>query len=207
MLTYEQRLDGDPRWAFGEGSRHFERSSEVQFALDRIVRHLRELAIPFAVEGAMAMFFHGYRRFTENVDLIVTRSDFQTICCSLGGNGYILPFEGARYLREAESGVRVAFHSAGSYPGDGKPKPVSYPDPTVCAVDISGIPCLALPKLIEIKIASGISLKDRLRDLADVQELIRHLGLRLEMAERLDPSVRDKFIELCRGINYDPDRA
>jgi len=43
----------------------------------------------------------------------------------------------------------------------------------------------------------------RIRDLGDVQELIRHLGLGIDTAERLDSSVRDKFLELWRGVNDD----
>ena len=41
---------------------------------------------------------------------------------------------------------------------------------------------------------------DRLRDLADVQELIRVKYLHEEFAERLDPSVRERFLELHGGV-------
>ena len=40
----------------------------------------------------------------------------------------------------------------------------------------------------------------RLRDLADVQELIRNLKLDAAFAERLDPSVRDKYLELRQAL-------
>jgi len=40
----------------------------------------------------------------------------------------------------------------------------------------------------------------RLRDLADVQELIRNRGLKGDFAERIDPYVREKFKELLRGV-------
>jgi hypothetical protein len=39
--------------------------------------------------------------------------------------------------------------------------------------------------------------------LGDVQELIRHLDLGLEISDRLDPSVRDKFVELWKGVKAD----
>ena len=72
MVIYEQLLDRDVRWAFREGSMHFERDSAVHKTLERIARRLEELGISYAVAGDVAMFFHGYRRFTEVVDILVT---------------------------------------------------------------------------------------------------------------------------------------
>ena len=50
-----------------------------------------------------------------------------------------------------------------------------------------------LPKPIELKLASGLTNPLRLKDIADVQELIRLLKLPFGFANQLDPSVRDKF--------------
>ncbi len=58
---------------------------------------------------------------------------------------------------------------------------------------------LPLASLIELKLASGISAPHRLKDLADVLELIRALSLPREMADALDPSVRGKFEELWQA--------
>ena len=69
VIPYEKRLDGDWGLALSEGSRFFEDRSVVQDSLLRIARRLRELAIPYAVVGGMAMYRHGFRRFTEDVDL------------------------------------------------------------------------------------------------------------------------------------------
>jgi hypothetical protein len=40
----------------------------------------------------------------------------------------------------------------------------------------------------------------RLKDLADVQELIKIKGLTVAFADGLDPSVRQKYLELHRGV-------
>ena len=40
----------------------------------------------------------------------------------------------------------------------------------------------------------------RLKDLADVQELIKLKDLESEFSEKLDPSVRDKFTELHQAV-------
>ena len=204
-VSYEQLLDEDPSWALKEGSMHFERESAVQKTLLRITRRLDELGIPYAVVGGMALFFHGYRRFTEDVDLLVSPTGLQQIHQELEGRGFGPPFPGSRNLRYTDSGVRVEFLVSGQYPGDGKPKPVSFPQPEDAAVEIDGIRFLALPKLIELKLASGISNARRMRDLVDVQELIDVLRLPEELAEELDPSVREKYRELWSVIQDAPE--
>src|SRR4051812_17946457 len=75
--TYEQKLAGDPRWALSEGSRHFEEESAVFAALHKIARRLDDLKIPYVVVGGMALFRHGLRRFTEDVDILVTKEDLR----------------------------------------------------------------------------------------------------------------------------------
>lgn len=187
---------------------HFERESAVQKALLRITARLDELGIPYAVAGGMALFFHGYRRFTEDVDLLVSPDGLRRIHEQLEGRGYVPPFEGSRNLRDTVSGVRVEFIVSGQYPGDGKPKPVAFPLPEEAGVEIGGIRFLQLHRLIELKLASGMSNARRLRDLVDVQELIDTLGLPLELESQLDPSVRDKYRELwtiVRDEEADPD--
>jgi hypothetical protein len=200
MITYEQHLDRDRRWALREGSMHFEKESAVHKTLEKITRRLEELGIAYAVVGGMALFFHGYRRFTEDVDILVTPEALKEIHQKLEGLGYLPPFAGSKHLRDTESGVRIEFLTTGDYPGDGKPKPVVFPDPLEAAVTIDGIPCLQLPKLVELKLASGMTNPGRLKDLADVQELIRLLSLPKEFANELNPFVRDKYAELWEAV-------
>jgi hypothetical protein len=70
---------------------------------------------------------------------------------------------------------------------------VSFPDPAVVAVEREGIPVLTLTKLIELNLASGLSAADRVKDLADVQELIRALNLPENLSLQLDESVRETY--------------
>jgi hypothetical protein len=90
--------------------------------------------------------------------------------------------------------------TTGEYPGDGKPKPVSMPEPTEASVEIDGINFLRLEKLIELKLASGISAAHRLKDLADVQELIKIRRLDADFATKLDSYVRKKYLELEAAV-------
>ena len=52
---------------------------------------------------------------------------------------------------------------------------------------------ISLEKLIELKLASGLSAPHRFRDLADVQDLILRLQLPLDLADRIDPSVQTEY--------------
>jgi hypothetical protein len=96
--------------------------------------------------------------------------------------------------------VKIEFLIAGDYPGDGKPKPVAFPDPAARSVELNGIKVLNLEALVELKLASGMSAEHRMRDLADVQELAKYIALPPDFADRLNPYVRQKFIELCFNI-------
>ena len=59
-----------------------------------------------------------------------------------------------------------------------------------------GIKVINLKSLIELKLASGMTAKGRLQDLADVQRLIQKHGLNAGFAEELNSYVHDKFLEL-----------
>ena len=196
VLPYEYRLVDDPEWALSEGSRHFNERSDVHQTLRNVTRRLTELGIPYAVAGGMALFRHGFHRFTEDVDILVTKDGLRRIHEELEGRGYLPVFSGSKNLRDTSTGVRIEFLISGQFPGDGKPKPVAFPEPGPVAVDLGGIAYLSLPTLIELKLASGLTNPDRVKDLGDVQELIKLLGLRSDFEEQLHPFVRGKFREL-----------
>ena len=146
-ITYEQRLNEDRQWAFREGSMHFENESAVHKTLNQVVSRLEELAIPYAVVGGMALFFHGLRRFTEDVDILVTREGLMLLHEALDGLGYLPPFPGSKNLRDVASGVKIEFLVTGDFPGDGKPKPVAFPDPQSVTTLIDGIRFLGVAKV------------------------------------------------------------
>lgn len=203
--AYEDLLGRHLQRALREGSLHFEEKSAVHLTLRRIADRLAELGIPYAIAGGMALFFHGFRRFTEDVDVLVTRDGLERLRQGLTGLGYLPLFEGSRNLRDTESGVRIEFLVTGEYPGDGKPKPVSFPDPGEASVEEEGVRWLSLPRLVELKIASGMTNPGRLRDLADVQELIRTLRLPADFGQQLGHFVQGKYQELWDSVQGDFD--
>src|SRR6266849_3735563 len=92
--AYEERLARDSRWALSEGSKFFEGKSDLQEALRKITAKLRELGIDYAVAGGLALFQHGFRRFTDDVDLLVTPEGLKEIHRRLEGLCYLPPFRG-----------------------------------------------------------------------------------------------------------------
>jgi len=155
---------------------------------------LRQANIPHAVLGGVAVCLHGYQRNTVDLDLLVRRDDASSIRRTLEGSG----FEWRPMSSEFHSpgGIPVQLLMAGDRPG--KDSEIALPDPRdpAAVVELEGLPVLSLEKLIETKLACGLSdLRRTHRDFADVVELIaRH---RLSRADaRLHKSVRKAFREL-----------
>jgi hypothetical protein len=167
--------------------------------LERLAQRLQAEGIAYALIGGLAMAEHGYVRLTEDIDLVLTPAGLDAFSQRLVGRGYRPAFQGARKtFRDTETGVRIEILTSGEYPGDGLPKPVAFPDPALPGVtlEIDGVWVIALDRLIELKLASGLSAPHRLRDLADVQDLIVRLELPLSLGDMLDPSVQVKYREL-----------
>ncbi len=188
MLAWRNRPRLDPRReeklvsGIEEADRFFNGEAGVQRATWKVAQILEENGIPYAITGGMALNAYGFLRVTNDVDLLLTREgleSFQAIHPTL-----------------TEHGVPIDVVLAGEYPGDGKPKPVAFPDPASVAVPGERVALLPLPHLIELKLASGMTAPHRLKDLADVLETVRALSLPSNLAEELDPYVREKYLEL-----------
>ena len=198
------RLDQADEERFWIGVRAAEQffmgEAEVQKAMTKLVDLLDQGGIPYAVIGAMALNEFGYRRVTVDVDVLLTPEGLAAFKARHLGRGYVEKFPGSRGMRDAEHGVDIDVVLTGSYPGDGKAKPVVFPDPAQAAQRGTRVALLPLPTLIELKLASGLTAPDRLKDLADVQELIRIGQLPRALAADLDPFVRGKYLELWDAI-------
>jgi len=202
--SYDQWLRGDSVDAVAAMCRFFMEDDPVHHTLRKVASELETLGIPYAIAGGMALGAHRFVRATVDVDILVTAGGLKEIHANLDGKGFVPPFTGSRNLRDAETGVRIEFLVEGQFPGDGKPKPVAFPNPVAAGEVIKGIRYLRLIPLIEIKLASGMTNPGRLRDLADVQELIRVLRLPMEFTQELNPFVREKFEELWQALADSP---
>jgi len=160
----------------------------VQRATERIVRLLEENGIPYAILGGMALNAYGFIRVTNDVDLLLNADGLEAFK--------------ALHPEPDELAVRIHIFLAGKYPGDGLPKPVAYPDPASAAVRGERMALLPLPRLIELKLASGMTAPHRLKDLADVLETILALKLPAGLADELNPYVREKYQELWQAAQF-----
>jgi hypothetical protein len=186
---------------YAEGLRYFMGQGSLNNTLAQLSSDLKRHGIDYMVIGAVALMAHGYPRFTEDIDLVLTPEGLEAFHRELIGLGYAPAFQGAKKrLRSTRDGVSIEVIMAGEYPGDGKPKPVTFPVPADASIDIDGVRIVTLEKLIELKLASGMTAPDRLKDLADVQELIKVRGLTSEFAATLNPYVREQYLQLCRAV-------
>ena len=171
-------------------------TADVHHTLEKLIRVLEEEQIPYAIAGAMALNEYGYRRVTTDVDVLLTKAGLAKLKARVLGRGYLEKFPGSKGLKDTENGVNIDILVAGDYPGDGQPKPVAFPDPERVALRGERGAFLPLPTLIELKLASGMTAPHRLKDLADVLELVRAAELPKTLRDQLDPSVRAKYDEL-----------
>ena len=204
MIAYEEKMRAGGTQALEEAERFFMNEDAVHKTLRAVAMKLEALGIPYAVVGGMALVAHGYARTTVDVDILVTREGNQRAREHLDGLGYVPPFAGSRNLRDTQTGVRIEFLIAGEFPGDGKPKPISFPDPGGAAIEIDGIRYLRLEKLIELKLASGMTNPLRAKDLGDVVELVRVLRPPRSLGANLHESVRGKFYEYWDALQNQP---
>lgn len=192
--TFEERLIESERFHMGVG--------KVHETLRSLAADLDRAGIDYAVMGAMALNAHGYRRETIGVDVLIRPDGLAAFREKCLGRGYTEQFAGARKsFKNTQTSVAVKFPTTGEFPGDGEPKPVAFPDPATVATTIDGVRVVDLPTLINLKLASGMTAPHRLRDLADIQDLIRTLHLTASFAESLHPYVRPTFLMLCQELD------
>jgi len=197
--AYETDLESSFDFVLKEAEELYQGEGRLKKTYERLAKHLAELGISYTLVGGYALILHGVRRFTEDIDLLVSEEGLERLHKELIGRGYIQVAPQSRNLRNVETGVKIEFVVTGEFPGDGKPKPVAFPDPEAVGETREGIKVINLKSLIELKLASGMTAKARLQDLADVQRLIEQHHLTPDFAEHLHPYVRKKFLELQKN--------
>ncbi len=179
-----------------EADAFFDGRSGVHRTAEKISRTLEGLGIDYTIAGALAVNAYGEPRMTADVNVLVTPEGLARFKDACLGRGYVERIAGSRGVRDTENEVGVDFLLTGGYPGDGKPKAIRFPDPAKVGVVSGPYRVLALPTLIELKLASGMTAPHRLQDLADVIALIRAAKLPESFDAKLHPFVREKYREL-----------
>ena len=194
----DRRMDA----LLAEADEYFMGEGGVHHAAAEIARRLSEAGIDYAIAGAIALAEHGLKRLTVDVDILITREGLTRFKDQWLGRGYVDVRPGGKAVRDTINNVKIDFLIAGDFPGDGKPKPVAFPDPRGAAVQGETYRVVSLPRLVEMKLASGMTARHRLHDLADVLRLIRAARIPRDFGDQLDPYVREKFLELWLAAQH-----
>jgi hypothetical protein len=184
---------------------YFVNDSPIHKAAHELAKRFEELGIDYAVAGAIALAAHGLVRATEDVDVLLSREDLARFKSAWLGRGYANLRASGKAIRDTSNNVKIDFLIAGEFPGDGRPKPVLFPEPKSASEAMGAFQVLTMPCLLELKLASGMTAPHRLQDLADVQRLIGIRQLPRDTANQLNPYVRAKFDELWLSMQHEPD--
>jgi hypothetical protein len=179
--------------------------SPIHEAMRKLSSTLKEMNLSFAIAGAMAANMHGHGRTTADVNILIGRDALKQFKTEWIGRGWVDKFEGSKGFRDTLNNVDIDVLIVGEFPGDGLPKPVAFPEPNSIAVVSDDIPYVSLKTLIELKLASGMTAEHRIKDMADVIELVRVNELSRSYADQLDPYVRAKYQAMWRAAQVDED--
>ncbi len=166
-------------------------STDLSKTMRKAVRVLAEAGIPSLVVGGYAVQENGYARFTSDVDLVVP--DVAAARGVLSINGFRENPGSSMTVTDRISKVEVDLLPGGRSVGPG---PLMLPMP----MEVSTQPAIAdLRTLVEIKLSSYLgSPGSRLKDLADVQELIKSNDMPEDFP--LNQAVRATYSELWVGL-------
>ena len=136
------------------------------------------------VLGGIAVFLHGYRRTTADIDLYA--ADPAAVGDALVGLGARWDAKKREFVLDG-----VPIHLVTDKETGGPPKET---------VERRGIRVVGLADLIRFKLESGLNRPARAQDVADVVALIREVPLDKRFAPRLPPSMRAAFKKLVDSV-------
>jgi hypothetical protein len=168
----------------------FQGRDEVHKTMRRLVKRLEKAGIPYAVVGGMAVYYHQYRRTTDDVDILLTRAGFDVFRKRFVPKCYLPHSNLYKRFTDRVNDVTIDILITGLFPGSGEPGPFAYPNPAEASQPIEKVQIVTLPSLIALKLAAR-----RHQDFADVVNLIRHNNLDESFQEKLHPAVRRDYIE------------
>lgn len=181
--------------------RHFFGSdTKVHDATLRLARRLKDLKVDYCVLGGNAVYAHGYKRATHDINVLLRPESRAEFAKSLLGRGYRAKFPGSlNKFVDSYDDIPIDIVCSGEYLGHNQ-KEVVFPDPVSASYpwSIGGVDVcfMDLDHLISLKLASYKDRpEDRLKDLVDVRELIRANSLDATFAAKVYPEVRALFLE------------
>jgi hypothetical protein len=153
----------------------------------RLARRVCE-ATGAPVVGGIAVFLHGYRRTTEDIDLFV--ADAKAAADALERMGARWDDGPREFVLEG-----VPIHLVTEAQTGGPPQETT---------EIANVRVVGLADLVRFKLKSGLGRPDRAQDIADVLALIRTVPLDKRFAAKLPPPLRAGFKALVDAVRNAP---
>lgn len=135
--------------------------------------------------GGIAVFLHGYRRTTEDLD--VYAADTATARAAIEQLGGVWDPAKREFLLAGVPVQLVTDQQTG-----GPPEHVS---------EIDGVRVVSLADLIRFKLRSGLNTPGRTQDLADVEGLVRRVPLDKAFAAKLPSEMRPAFKSIVDAVH------
>lgn len=175
-------------------------SGPVYDTLNTLRERLNHAQIEYVIIGAFALGCHGYERATNDVDICLRAVDIERFRQEFVGREYQAVEGRSRRFEDPRTGVTFDLLVSGDLAGRvARNDQIRFPDPGD-AVTLKGLPTVPLARLVELKLVTW-----RLKDWADVIELMRRNHLDETFAQQLHPLVRMAYLE-CWDQMVDEDR-
>jgi len=200
-----------------ESTRRYAASYLSNNALEQSVKGLSKRlnaeGIDYCIVGGNALAAHGFKRQTNDVDVLLKKEDYAKFIDKLVGRGLVPRFPDAKksfWDTTVSPRIPIDVLVEGSVPGNGVETPncVRFPVPKECsfATEIDGVTVnvIDLPNLISLKIASYLTEPKRVpKDKEDVKQLITVTSLSANFCAKLYPQVREEFTKLLQETKED----
>jgi hypothetical protein len=180
----------------------FSMEGPVWGTLRRAHAALDDAEIPHAVVGGLAVFLHGHRRMTTDVDVLVRPQDVACVIDALRDAG--MERKKGEFIGDED--VRMHLLITGEPEGIDWAKAIHFPDPVDARVveTIDDFPTVVLARILEMKLACGLSNPRRPRDIDDALRLMEVHELDKRFVTRLHPLLRKDFKRLVDVIRRYP---
>ena len=110
-------LIASPTAAHAEGMRFLRGGGFVNEALKQLAQDLARRDIAYSIIGAAALNQHGYRRYTEDIDVLLSPEGLERFHTELVGRGYRPAFNGAsKKFRATDGNVPIEVITTDEYP-------------------------------------------------------------------------------------------
>jgi hypothetical protein len=156
--------------------------------------------IPIAIIGGVAAVYHGYERYTQDMDVVVSVSDAQRIIRVCHEYGFRLGDYHARMCILWYNGLKIKVLEECKFTGDISDL-TNIPSPAELGVT-QGLQFVTLEKWVHLKLASA-----RAQDYADIVEVLKKNPAEIQAIEDylLGASLRyaQKFAELVETAEWE----